>query len=237
MKKPKKSPKKSRRILIGILTIMIAISSTIAYANYDIEKTAFFQIFPAPYYDEAMESEVTPPETYTALVLGAKVRADGQPSDMLKDRLDTTLALYQKGIVRKIIASGDHGQTEYDEVNSMKNYLLAHDVRAEDLFLDHAGFDTYDSIYRAQAIFQVKSLTIITQEFHLPRAIYIGEKIGIPKVQGVIADKQPYQHMTRVKIREELAQLKAFLNITFHSNPKYLGDQIPITGDSRLSWD
>ena len=138
--------------------------------------------------------------------------------------------------VSKILVSGDHGTVEYDEVNTVKAYLLENGVQPENIFLDHAGFDTYDSIYRAKEIFEVESVVIVTQEFHLPRAVYIGNSLGI-ETHGYIADRQPYVAAIWNSFRESLARIKAFLNVTLNSKPKYLGEPIPITGDGTLSWD
>ncbi|MFZ2190004.1 MAG: ElyC/SanA/YdcF family protein [Candidatus Magasanikiibacteriota bacterium] len=175
-------------------------------------------------------------ESQTALVLGAKVNSNGSLSAILGDRAKTALELYQNKKVKKILVSGDHGTTEYDEVNALKQYFLDNGVPGEDIFLDHAGFDTYDSIYRARDIFQVESLIIITQRFHLSRAVYIAEKLGL-NVKGFSADKQAYRDEIRLEIRESLARIKAYFSILFNTKPKFLGEVIPITGDSHLSWD
>lgn len=175
-------------------------------------------------------------KSQAALVLGAKVNGD-KLSDILADRAKTALELYQKGRVEKILVSGDHGSQDYDEVNAVKDFLLGEGVEGEDIFLDHAGFDTYDSLYRARDIFKVNSVVIVTQNFHLPRAVYIGKKLGIEKVSGVSADRQTYVNISYYKKREWLSRVKAFLNVTFHSKPKFLGEEIPIEGDGRGSWD
>ena len=171
-----------------------------------------------------------------ALVLGAKVFQNGRLSDMYYDRALSALELYQKGKVGRILVSGDHGRENYDEVNTVKQFFLDKEVAEEDIFLDHAGFDTYDSIYRAKEIFKVKSVVIVTQEFHLPRALFIAQRLDL-EVQGLIADKQSYITIKYNKEREILANVKAFLNIIGHSKPKYLGKPIPILGDGRGSWD
>lgn len=176
------------------------------------------------------------PEVQAALILGAKVFSDGRLSQMMQDRADSGLELYRAGKVKLLIMSGDHGTKTYDEVNTVKNYLLAEGVAPEDLFLDHAGFDTYDSLYRARDIFGVKSLIVVTQKFHLPRALYIGRSLGL-EVYGYPADKRAYQGMFWNETREILARSKAFMDITFAVKSKFLGDRIPIEGDSRLSWD
>lgn len=171
-----------------------------------------------------------------ALILGAKVFPNGNVSDILKDRLLSGLELYELGLVEKILVSGDNGQEEYDEVNAMKDFLIEKGVAPEDIFMDHAGFDTYDSLYRAKAIFGVESAILVTQAFHLPRALYIGRALDI-EVSGFVADKQDYFGIEKTKQREAAARIKAFLNVTFHSKPKYLGEEISITGNGEKSWD
>lgn len=179
--------------------------------------------------------EEAPPKQI-ALLLGARVYSDGSLSDILKDRALTTIELYKNGKVQKILVSGDHGKEKYDEVNTIKDFLLENGVPAEDIFLDHAGFDTYDSLYRAKSIFQVSSAIIVTQNFHLPRSVYIGKSLGLD-VAGVSADRQLYINANYNEARESFARFKAFIDVTFQSKPKFLGSPIPITGDSTLSWD
>jgi len=171
-----------------------------------------------------------------ALVLGAKVWSNGQMSDVFKDRVKTAIDLYNNGKVRKILISGDHGQENYDEVNAAKDYLLNNNVKPEDIFLDHAGFDTYDSLYRAMYVFKAESLVVITQDFHLPRALYIANKLGMESC-GVSADLHKYSGESAMNRREVLAKVKAWLNITFNSKPKYLGNEMPLSGSGLSTWD
>ncbi len=187
----------------------------------------------ADYLYEKLENV---PEAQVALILGARVFDDGRLSTMMQDRADSGLELYKAGKVQKLIMSGDNGTTTYDEVNTVKDYLLEKGVREEDLFLDHAGFDTYDSLYRARDIFGVKSLVVVTQKFHLPRAVYIGRSLGM-EVYGYEADKREYLGMFWNELRESLARTKAFLDVALGAKPKFLGEMIPIEGDSRMSWD
>lgn len=175
------------------------------------------------------------PQAQAVLILGAGVKQDGTLTDVLEDRVIRALELYEAGKVDKILASGDNGQLEYNEVNPIRHYLLDRDVDPEDIFMDHAGFDTYDSMYRSQYIFEVESLIVVTQEFHLPRAVYLGKGLGI-ETYGYTADRQVYLAANHYAFRESLARLKAFLDLLFNSQPTYLGEQIPITGDGQLSW-
>lgn len=171
-----------------------------------------------------------------AIVLGAKVYADGRVSLMLSDRLDTALALYQAGKVGKILVSGDHGRVEYDEVNTMRRYLEERGVPPEDIFMDHAGFDTYDSMYRARAIFACQDVIVVTQEFHLPRALWIAQQLGL-EAQGVVADRHVYGSEDYYELREAAARIKAFGEVLVRRKPVFLGPVIPIDGDGRQTHD
>ena len=171
-----------------------------------------------------------------AVVLGARVKSDGVPSDILADRLLVAIDVYHRGLVDALLLSGDDGQVEYDEVNAMRVFALDHGVAAEDIFLDHAGFDTYDSMARASSVFGVTSAILVTQEYHLPRALYLASAFGID-AQGVVADRQTYRGMARYKARELLADVKAVIDVALHIPPKYLGEPIDITGDGEVTWD
>jgi len=174
-------------------------------------------------------------ESQVALVLGAGVRNE-YISDIFKDRIDSAIKLYEEGKVKKILISGDHGSKSYDEVNVAKSYLLGKNIKEEDVFLDHAGFDTYDSIYRAKEVFGVTDCIIISQKFHLARALYIAYRLNF-NVQGFSADLHNYIGSERNNTREFLARIKAFYNISLESYPKFLGPKINIYGDGRQTWD
>jgi SanA protein len=176
------------------------------------------------------------PPKYTCIVLGAHVGSDGTPSTVLADRLNAALELYQNKKVKRFLLSGDHGRIKYDEVNNMKLYLIERGVPLQDIFLDHAGFDTYSSVVRAKEVFQVKDAIIVTQEFHLSRALYIALKKGI-NVRGYIAPMNDTHPLKYLKFRESIACLKAFTEVLINRRPHFLGTKIPITGDSRLSYD
>ncbi len=180
-------------------------------------------------------SEVTD-QKQVGLILGARVYRSGSLSPILKDRVDTAIELYKLNKIERILVSGDNGQENYDEVNAIKDYLLSQGVLPEAIFLDHAGFDTYDSMVRAKQIFEVESAYIISQAFHLPRAVYLARAQDID-AHGVIADKQKYRGEQYNQLREWLARFKSFFEQFLGINPTFLGDKIPITGDSRESWD
>lgn len=177
------------------------------------------------------------PEVQAAIVLGAYVFPDGRVCDMLADRIITAVELYKGKKVRKIIMTGDHGRNSYDEVNSMRRYAEKLGVPTEDIFMDHAGFSTYESMYRARDIFMVDSAVVVTQTFHLPRALYTAESMGL-KAVGVKADRHVYAGAEYYEMREIPARLKAFAQIhLLRSKPTFLGEAIPVDGDGTLTHD
>lgn len=171
------------------------------------------------------------------IVLGALVQPDGQPSYMLKDRLDVAYELYTAGLALKILVSGDHGTRSYDEVNNMRKYLEGRGVPTEAVFMDHAGFDTYDTMFRARDIFMVHSAIVVTQKYHLYRAVYLAESMGL-EAQGVACDRYKSSMQFYYDIREFAARTKDFLEAEiFKSKPKYLGDPVPISGSGVVTHD
>lgn len=177
------------------------------------------------------------PNSDVAIVLGAYVQPDGQLSAMLEDRVLTGVELYRAGKVRKLLMTGDHGFKRYDEVGHMRRYAESLGVPPEDIFMDHAGFSTYESMYRAREVFQVESAIIVTQRFHLPRALYTARALRI-EVSGVPADRRPYSSIRYSEAREILSQCKAFVEVNItHPKPTFLGAIIPITGDGRVTHD
>lgn len=170
------------------------------------------------------------------IVFGAYVYENGSPCGVLEDRLLTALELYQNGKFEKFILSGDHGQHNYDEVNTMKDYLVNKGVPEEILFLDHAGFDTYDTLYRARDIFGVKKAILVTQDFHLKRALYIASSLGID-AQGVRADRRRIPEIRRYQKRELAANVKAFLDLTRARSPVFLGEEISLDESASVTHD
>ncbi len=170
------------------------------------------------------------------LVLGCGVRDDGTPSDMLRDRLDRSLELYFAGVAPKLLMSGDHGRVEYDEVNIMKKYAVDRGVPSEDVFMDHAGFSTYESIYRAKEIFCADNIVIVTQQYHLYRALYLAKSFGM-EAHGVECDYYTYYGQTMRDVREILARNKDFFTSVFKPSPTYLGEAIPVNGNGDLTND
>lgn len=219
--------KKIRKIIIAIVTIIILGIIAVFGINQYVKSVASKNIIQE--VENAKESDAI-------LVLGCQVMEDGSLSLMLKDRLDKAIELYKQGISEKIIVSGDHGREEYDEVNAMKKYLIENEIPSESIFMDHAGFSTYESLYRAGYIFKVEKLIVVTQEYHLYRAVYIGNKLGI-ETYGVPAEKTLYYGQTSREIREILARDKDFVKCIFKSKPTYLGESIPVSGNGDLTND
>lgn len=170
-----------------------------------------------------------------AVILGAGVR-DGKPTPMLRDRLLTGIELYKRGAAKKLIMSGDHGSDDYDEVNIMKSFAVDSGVPDSDIFMDHAGFSTYETVYRAKEVFEADRVIIVSQEYHLYRALYIAEKLGV-RAFGVAADLNTYGGQTKRDLREILARDKDFFNCIIKPEPTYLGDKIPVSGNGNLTND
>ena len=170
------------------------------------------------------------------VVLGCQVKEDGKPSDMLSDRIKRGIELYKKGAAPKIIMSGDHGRKSYDEVNAMKQAAVDSEVPSSDVFMDHAGFSTYDSIYRAKEIFEADRIIVVTQKYHLYRALYIAEKLGI-EAYGVDSDYRTYWGQLNREAREILARCKDFVKTVFKPKSTYLGETIPVSGDGDITND
>lgn len=215
-----------KKAVLTLFLIFVVAVVAVGAINFSVHKSGELSIYDA--------KDV--PSEQVVLVLGAKVNQDGGLSDMFRDRVDVALELYKSGKVKKILVSGDHGTKEYDEVNAAKNYLLQNGVPGADIFLDHAGFDTYDSVYRARDVFDVESMIVVTQAYHLPRALYIADRLGVEAV-GVSADLRTYGGEDYRNFREEFAVVKAWLDVAAKSNPKYLGEKIPVSGEGFASWD
>ena len=167
------------------------------------------------------------------MVLGAGLW-DGEPSPMLQERLDFGLVAYETGCSEKLLMSGDHGREEYVEVNKMKDVGIENGVPADNIFMDPAGFSTYESMYRARDIFQVEKMVIVTQKYHLYRAVYNARKLGID-AYGFAADRLNYPIYNDV--REALARTKDFFYCIIQPEPTYLGESIPISASGSLTDD
>lgn len=169
------------------------------------------------------------------LILGCGVNGD-TPSHMLEDRLLQGIELYHAGAAPKILMSGDHGKEDYDEVNVMKSFAVERGVKSEDIFMDHAGFSTYESMYRAKAVFGAEKILVVTQKYHLFRAVYDARELGIDAC-AVASDPRTYMGQLYRSAREVLARNKDFLFTLIRPEPTYLGQTIPIDGDGNLTND
>ena len=225
-----KTKKKTfRRLLVIFLCLCILGITTLAVVNAVVKRSTGDQILSS---EDAAKLE----DVDCILVLGCLVKDDGRPSDMLQDRLRRGTELYDLGAAPKLLMSGDHGRVEYDEVAAMKQYAIDGGIPSENVFMDHAGFSTYESIYRTKEIFQADKILIVTQEYHLYRALYIANRLGI-EAYGVSSDYHTYVGQSMRGFREMLARVKDCGTCIVKPKPTYLGDAIPIFGDGNLTND
>jgi vancomycin permeability regulator SanA len=164
------------------------------------------------------------PAEPVALVLGAEVYADGTPSPFLAARLDLAGRLFEAGKVRAVLVSGDHGRWAYDEPGAMRRYLIARGVPGEKVVEDHAGFDTYDSCQRARRVFGVQRMIVVTQSFHVDRAVTLCRQAGLDAVG--VGDRSVRRFRVawwRGSVREDLAAVKAVYDVVTGRNPVFLG--------------
>ncbi|RNL49129.1 hypothetical protein DMP08_00315 [Paraeggerthella hongkongensis] len=161
------------------------------------------------------------------VVLGASVFADGTPSSILQDRLDDGIALYRSGAAPKLIMSGDNSTVAYNEVKAMKDYAVAQGVPSADVFCDHAGFSTYESMYRAKHVFGAERIVVATQTYHLYRALYAAHGLGLEAV-GVPSDYHAYAKQAQYDVREVPARTKDFFKTMFKVPSTFVGDPISL---------
>lgn len=221
-----KKHKKIRFLVIGLILILVILSPLAINA----------------YVKVSVKSRIISPDDAAKLnadcilVLGAGVYADGTPSPMLKDRLLQGIELYNAGASDRLLMSGDHGRKEYDEVNAMKQFAIDRGIPSEEIFMDHAGFSTYESLYRARDIFLAKKIIIVTQEYHLYRALYIADALGLD-AYGVAADPRQYAGQEYRELREIAARVKDFFQVIIKPYPTFLGEEIPVSGNGDVTND
>ena len=220
--------RKAKTVLIFLASAALLLAAAVFVPNFIVVNKTKNNIITA-------EAAKNLSDTDCAVILGAGVR-DGKPTPMLRDRLLTGIELYKSGAVKKLVMSGDHGSEDYDEVNIMKSFAMDSGVPDGDIFMDHAGFSTYDTIYRAREIFEADSIIIVSQKYHLYRALYIAERLGV-KAVGVSADLNTYRGQTKRDLREILARDKDFFKCIIKPEPTYLGDKIPVSGNGNLTND
>lgn len=203
-----------------------------------VSLAALFVVGVVGYVDVTSEKYIyTPtkaPPTEVALVLGASVTSRGVLSPVLKERADTAAQLYESGAVKKILVTGDNSTLAYDEVYPVGKYLLALGIPQNDIFLDYAGFDTYSSMYRARDVFGVGSVLIVSQKFHLSRAVFIARSLGLDAYGADAA--APGEHYFTLSLREIPASIKASYDVWFGRVPKYLGPMFPVSGSGVPTW-
>ena len=225
-----KTKKQVFRICLCILLCLFVLgTSAITVINSLVKLTTQKQIITSE--EAAMLEGVD-----CVLVLGCYVFENGTPSAMLHDRLTRGVELYDLGAAPKLLMSGDHGREHYNEVDAMKQFAVDAGIPTEDIFMDHAGFSTYESVYRAKEVFQAKKILIVTQEYHLYRALYIAEQFGL-EAYGVSSDYRAYVGQFMRDVREVLARVKDCAICIFKPEPTFLGEVIPVSGDGNLTND
>lgn len=218
--------RKAKRIFTVLVSAAVLLAAAVLVPNFIVVNKTKSNIV-------TLEEAAKLSDIDCAVILGAGVR-DGKPTPMLKDRLLTGIELYKSGAAKKLIMSGDHGSKDYDEVNIMKSFAVENGVPDSDIFMDHAGFSTYETVYRAKEIFEADNIIIVSQEYHLYRALYIAEKLDV-KAAGVSADLRAYKGQIKRDLREILARDKDFFNCIIKPEPTYLGDKIPVSGNGNLT--
>lgn len=216
--------KNKKRLFRICVIVLLGLALILAIAFFSINKTVLNaggeMIVGAEQASDAIDADCI-------LILGAGVRDDGAPSHMLEDRLKVGIELYNSGAAPKILVSGDNSRDDYNEPETMKRYCVENGVPEEDIVLDYAGFSTYESLFRARDVFCAENIIIVTQKYHLYRALYVAEKLGLGAV-GVSADLRTYRGQSYRDLRETAARNKDFLFTLFMPEPTYLGEQIPI---------
>ena len=220
--------KKIKKIIIIFLMLIITEAIIVLGINAYVKGSTKNQIIRNNDYSNLQDIDCI-------IVLGAGVWGEN-PSPMLEDRLLEGIKLYENNVAPKIIMTGDHGREEYDEVNVMKKFAMDKGVPSGDIFMDHAGFSTYESLYRAKEIFEADKVVIVTQEYHLYRALHIANELGI-EAYGVASDPRQYVGAAYREIREVLARNKDFVQCIFKPEPTYLGEVIPVFGNGNVTND
>lgn len=215
-----------KKIIIAVICIGLVCSAAVFGINFYVVKSSEKYILDIDNAGEGYDC---------VLVLGCAVWGN-TPSHMLEDRLLVGIELCKKGASEKLLVSGDHGSDEYDEVNVMKNFATDRGISSENVFMDHAGFSTYESMYRARDIFKAKKVLIVTQEYHLYRAIFVARRLGLD-AYGVTSDLRDYGGQIFRDIREILARNKDLIYTVIQPEPTYLGDTIPVQGNGNETND
>lgn len=224
-----KGKRRGKTVLLVFLCILLVGAGALLGVNAYVKGAGGANILTAEAAAELTEVDCI-------LVLGCGVREDGTPTHMLEDRLRQSVELYGLGAAPKLLMSGDHGREDYNEVAAMKGYALDAGIPSEDVFMDHAGFSTYESLYRAKAVFGAERIIIVTQEYHLYRALYIAQRLGL-EAWGVASDYRTYAGQPVREAREILARVKDLGSTIFWPEPTYLGEAIPVNGNGDVTND
>lgn len=218
--------RKMRNILLFLAGLFLFGILSVAFIN-------FYMISYADRYTITEEEASDIADIDCIMVLGCGVYQNN-PTPLLEDRLKRGVAVFQTGVSPKILMSGDHGQENYDEVNVMKQYALDQGIPEKDIFMDHAGFSTYESMCRAREIFGIDKMIIVTQKYHLPRAVYLARKLGI-EAYGIASDYRNFGGQFYRDCREVLARVKDLFVAIIQPDPTYLGEAIPISGNGTVT--
>lgn len=219
---------KLRRVLVFCLTVALSLGLVFLGFTLCISAAVKDSVKPRLQTVEALREAG---KTYDCvLVLGCGVYADGTPSPMLEDRLLTGVAAMEAGLADRMVVSGDHRSDEYDEVSVMKDFVVALGIPSEQVFQDHDGYSTYDSIYRLKTVFGGKRVLIVSQEYHLSRALYLAGKLGM-EADGIAADRRPYQSQFWMNAREMLARCKDVYYGLKQPPSQVTGDTVDLSGN------
>lgn len=217
-----------RLILLGLCLAILGVAAIFGTSSW-VKASASSRILSA-------EDAAALPDVDCILVLGCYVSPNGEPSAMLRDRLTVGCELYHLGAAPKLLMSGDHGRDDYNEVSAMKQFAVSDGIPSGDVFMDHAGFSTYESMYRARDVFEADKIIIVTQEYHLYRALYVAQQLGI-EAYGVPANLRAYGRPWYHETRETLARCKDVAFTLLKPAPTFLGDAIPVSGNGDLTND
>lgn len=213
-------------ILALVLVIILSVGGISLYVVKSVDSRVVAEALHSRLnYSESLSAVKAKRPEYI-IVLGAGIKADKTPGPMLKDRLDLAIALYKDGVAPKLFLTGDNSHQEYNEVKSMQRYVMGHGVPEHAIVLDPSGFSTYESMYRAAFVFNIKTAVVATQEYHLYRALYIAKSMGID-VYGASANQAKYQGQFRRDMREILARDKDFIKCIYKPKPPVAGNPIP----------
>lgn len=228
MKKFIKTHKKGLLISFIIYLCLVAVITAVLWGTTEYMKKATSDKI------ISVEAAENLSDIDSILIPGCFVRADGSPGSFLEDRLKKGLELYKLSVSPKLLMSGDHEYADYNEPGAMKAYAMNEGVASEDIFLDHAGLSTYESIYRAKEIFGADKIVIVSQEMYLYRSLYIAEKLGV-EAYGVATEHKEYSGKLARDAREVLARVKDVLYTLIKPEAEYMGETIDLSGDGNIT--